>query len=132
MSNLEIIFRDWLDALRRGDIATIGDRLSPDVVHRGVRSELVCSGRDAVLARVQILMAHAPVVSALELIEVRDHVIMSARAPTIGVPADERAGRRGQATIVFTLRDELIVHMQDHLTRSAALAALGAPDEPWD
>jgi ketosteroid isomerase-like protein len=131
MSNLEIIFRDWLDALRRGDLETIGARLAPDVVHVGVTPELTCSGRDAVLTRVARLVSRPPEVTALELIEIGDRVMLSVRAPTIGVPADELAGPRGQAIIVFTLRDEAIVQMQDYLTRTAALNAVDVTADPW-
>jgi ketosteroid isomerase-like protein len=131
MSNLEIIFRDWLDALRRGDLETISARLAPDVVHGGVRPELTCSGREAVLTRIRRLVAQPPEVTALELLEIGDQVMVSVRAPTIGVPADEHAGPRGQAIIVFTLRDETIVRMQDYLTRTAALNAVNVTDDPW-
>src|SRR3954468_6871144 len=131
MSNLEIIFRDWLDALRRGDLDTISARLARDVIHEGGRPELTCRGREGVLARIRRLVAQPPAVTALELIEIGDQVIVSVRAPTIGVPADEHAGPRGQAIIVFTLRDETIVHMQDYLTRTAALKAAKVMEDPW-
>ncbi len=69
-----------------------------------------------------------PDVSAIELVEVGEHVVLSVRASDVGVPEDPDAeGHRGQATIVFTLRDGQIVHMQDYLTREAALAAVDAP-----
>jgi len=38
-SNIEIIFADWLDAMRRGDLETMAGRLAPDVVHQGVKPE---------------------------------------------------------------------------------------------
>jgi hypothetical protein len=41
-SNIEIIFADWLDAMRRGDLETMASRLAPDVVHQGVSPELIC------------------------------------------------------------------------------------------
>ena len=49
-SNIEIIFSDWLDAIRRGDMDTLAARLAPEVTHRGVRAELVCPDRESVLA----------------------------------------------------------------------------------
>ena len=131
MSNLEIIFRDWLDALRRGDLETISARLAADVVHEGVRPELICSGRAAVLARIRRLVTRPPEITALELIEIDDRSVLPVRAPTVGVPADEQAGPRGQAIIVFTLRDETTVHMQDYLTRTAALDAVNVTGDPW-
>jgi ketosteroid isomerase-like protein len=48
-SNIEIIFADWLDAMRRGDLETMAGRLAPDVVHQGVRPELICRNREQVI-----------------------------------------------------------------------------------
>ena len=128
MRNLEVIFSDWLDALRRGDIDRIATRLDPAVVHQGVRSGLVCNGREAVVERVRLMARQPPDVTAVELVEVGEHVVLSVRARGVGVPEDPDATEmRGQATIVFTLHDGQIVRMQDYLTREAALAAVGAP-----
>ena len=128
MRNLEVIFSDWLDALRRGDIDRIAARLDPAVVHQGVRPELVCNGREAVVERVRVMARQPPEVTAVELVEVGEHVVLSVRATGVGVPEDPDAtDSRGQATIVFTLHDGQIVHMQDYLTREAALAAVDAP-----
>jgi ketosteroid isomerase-like protein len=126
-SNLEIVFADYLDALRRGDIDRIAARLAQDVVHEGIRPEFTCSGGD-VLARLRKQAAQRPAVTALELVEAGEHVVLSLRAATIGVPMDlDSSEPRGQATIVFTLRDGLIVRMRDYLTRAAALEAVGLP-----
>jgi ketosteroid isomerase-like protein len=125
-SNLEIVFGDWLDALRRGDIDRIASRLAPDIVHEGVRPELCCNGRDAVIARLRKQAAHPPAVTALELVEVGPHVVLSVRAATIGVPVERDSSEpRGQATIVFTLEDGCIVHMRDYPSRATALEAVG-------
>lgn len=128
--NLEVIFSDWVDALRRGDLDAVEGRLAPDVVHQGVRDELVCSGRDAVLARLRRRAAHPPEVTAVELVASGDHVVLSLRAPGIGVPAEGEEAR-GQATIVFTLRDGLIIRMQDYLDRRSALASVAAEEHIW-
>jgi ketosteroid isomerase-like protein len=124
-SNLEIIFSDWLDAMRRNDIELMGACLAPDVVHRGVRADYVCRGREAVLERLRARAGRLPRVSAIELVEVGDHVVMSVRAPSVGVPVDDDGPPRGQATIAFELRDGLIVAMHDYVTRAEALAAAG-------
>jgi ketosteroid isomerase-like protein len=130
-SNLEIVFSDWLDALRRGDFGRIASRLAPDVIHDGVRPEFSCAGRDVVLARMRKQAAHRPEVTALELIESGDQVVLSVRAATVGVSMDLDSDKmRGQATIVFTLRDGLIVRMRDYVTRDEALAAVSAPPAP--
>jgi ketosteroid isomerase-like protein len=126
-SNLEIIFGDWLDALRRGDIDRIAARLAPDIVHEGIRPDLSCSGSETVLARLRRQAAQRPEVTAIELIELGERVVLSVRASTIGAALDlDSDARRGQATIVFTLQDGLITHMRDYPTRAAALEAVGA------
>jgi hypothetical protein len=48
------------------------------------------------------------------------------------MPLSDDAPMRGQASIVFTLRDGLITHMQDYLSRGEALAAAGADPTVWD
>lgn len=131
-NNLEIIFVDWLDAIRRSDIDRIAARLAPDVVHQGVRADSICQGRDAVLKRLRSRAEQPPQVSAIELIDAGDQVLLSVRAPSVGVPLEDDGPPRGQATIVFTLRDGLIVRMQDYLNRAEALRAIDQPtDHPW-
>jgi ketosteroid isomerase-like protein len=131
-NNLEIIFVDWLDAMRRHDLDRLSARLAPDVVHEGVRADRVCRGRDAVVERLRARGAQLPRVSAIELVEAGERVVMSVRAPTVGAPVEDDGPQRGQATIVFTLRDGLIVRMQDYLSRAEALAALGrTSDDVW-
>jgi len=130
-SNVEIIFRDWLDAMRRGDLDAMRERLSPDVVHKGLKPGWVCRGRDQVLERVGARIGNPPAVEALELIAADEHVIMSVRGPGIGVPLDEHSPPRGHAYVVFTLRNGRITFMQDYLHRADALSATGAPGD-WD
>ncbi|MDQ1532990.1 MAG: SnoaL-like domain [Actinomycetota bacterium] len=132
MGNLEIIFVDWLDAMRRGDVDRMAGRLAPDVVHQGIRPELICPDRKAVIARLRDRAGRRPDVTAIELVEAGDQVVMSVRGEMIGVPADAASDQpRGQATVVFTLREGRIVHMQDYLTREAALNAVDAPHDVW-
>ncbi len=131
-SNLEIIFVDWLDAMRRHDLDRMDARLAPDVVHQGVRADFICRNRVAVLERLRARGSRLPQVSAIELIEAGDQVVMSVRAAGVGVPVEDDGAPRGQATVVFTLREGLIVRMQDYLSRAEALAATGKPsDDVW-
>jgi len=131
-SNIEIIFADWLDALRRGDLDTMAGRLAPDVVHQGIRPEWICHNRREVIDMVGRRAGRVPPVEALELIAAGDHVVMSVRGEGIGAPLDEpREDVRGQATIVFTLTDGKIVRMQDYAHRAEALEAAGA-SAAWD
>ena len=133
-SNIEIIWADWLDALRRGDIDALADRLAPEVSHRGVRSDLICPDRRAVLANARNRARHMPDVQAIELVAAGDRVVLAVRAPTVGVPLsadDDQDVPRGMAAMVFTLRDGLITDIQDYPSRADALAAAGAPADLW-
>ena len=131
-SNIEIVWSDWLDAIRRGDVETLAARLAPEVTHRGVRADLVCPDRDAVLESARARAEELPEVGAVELVAAGDHVVLSVRAPTVGMPLQDGAPMRGQASIVFTLRDGLITQMQDYVSRGEALAAAGAEPAVWD
>jgi ketosteroid isomerase-like protein len=131
-SNIEIIWADWLDALRRGDLDALAARLAPEVIHLGVRADLICPDRDAVLASARARADALPDVGAIELVAAGDRVVLSVRAPTVGMPLADDAPMRGQASIVFTLRDGLITHMQDYVSRREALAAAGAEPAVWD
>lgn len=131
-SNIEIIWADWLDALRRGDLDALDARLAPEVIHLGVRADLICPDRDAVLASARARADALPDVGAIELVAAGDRVVLSVRAPTVGMPLADDAPMRGQASIVFTLRDGLITHMQDYVSRREALAAAGAEPAVWD
>jgi ketosteroid isomerase-like protein len=131
-SNIEIIFTDYLDAIRRGDMDTVAARLAPEVTHHGVRADLVCPDREAVLAAMRRRSLELPDVEALELVAAGDRVVMSVRAEGIGVPVRDEDPPRGQASIVFTLRDGLITAMQDYASRAEALAAAGAGVREWE
>jgi ketosteroid isomerase-like protein len=128
-TNIEIIFTDWLDAIRCGDLERMEAVLAPDVKHIGIVPEWECGNREQVLENVRNGGGRVPPVEALELIAAGEHVVMTIRAPGIG-PTPEGIAR-GQACIVFTLRDGLIVHMQDYVHRADALAAAGASGA-WD
>jgi ketosteroid isomerase-like protein len=131
-SNIEIVWSDWLDAIRRGDLETLAARLAPEVTHRGVRADLICPDRDAVIENARSRSEQLPEVGAVELVAAGDHVVLSVRAPTVGMPPQDGAPMRGQASIVFTLRDGLITGMQDYVSRGEALAAAGAEPAVWD
>jgi ketosteroid isomerase-like protein len=131
-SNIEIIWSDWLDAIRRGDLDALAARLAPEVTHRGVRADLICPDRDAVIENARARAEQLPEVGAVELVAAGDHVVLSVRAPTVGMPLEDGAPMRGQASIVFTLRDGLITRMQDYVSRGEALAAAGTGPAVWD
>ena len=131
-SNIEIIFADWLDAMRRGDLDTMAGRLSPDVVHQGIKPGWICRNSREVIDMVSQRIGRVPPVDALELIAMGDHVVMSVRGAGIGPPVDGAEDEfHGQATIVFTLTGGKIVRMQDYVRRADALDAAGA-SVAWD
>jgi ketosteroid isomerase-like protein len=133
-SNIEIVFSDWLDALRRGDIEALAARLAPRVTHRGVRTDLICPDREAVIANAAARSQELPDVEAIELVAAGDQVVLSVRAATVGMPLELDAdpdARRGLASIVFTLHDGLITAIQDYPSRADALRAAGAAEALW-
>ena len=126
-SNIEIVFADWLDAMRRGDLDRMGARLAPDAVHQGIRPDLICRNREEVLDNARRRVGRQPDVEALELVAAGDHVVMSVRAANVGVPVDDASAEfRGQVCVVFTLREGLIVRIQDYVHRADAFEAAGA------
>jgi ketosteroid isomerase-like protein len=130
--NIEIIFADWLDAMRRGDLDTMAGRLAPDVVHQGVKPDWICHNRQEVIDMVGQRIGRLPPVEAIELIAAGDHVVMSVRGVGIGPPADDDENEaRGHVTVVYTLVDGKIVRMHDYLHRAQALEAVGAT-VAWD
>ncbi len=132
-SNIEIIFADWLDAMRRGDLETMASRLAPDVVHQGVKPEWICHNRQEVIDMVGQRVGRVPPVEAIELVAAGDHVVMSVRGVGIGPPVDGYEDEaRGQATIVYTLVDGKIVRMHDYRHRAEALEAAGALSVAWE
>jgi hypothetical protein len=130
-SPIETVF-DWVDARRRADVDAMTSRLSPDVQHVGIRPGMLCKNRDEVVSLVRRAGPIPTDVDALELLAAGEKVVLSVRGPRIGVPASEDSDMpRGQATIVFTVRGGVIVHMQDYLHRQDALDAAGA-GTAWD
>ena len=123
-SNLEIIFSDWLDAIRTGDVDRLAARITPQTTHRGVRPELICHNGAEVIENVRGTSERPPRVEAIELIANGDQVVLGVRSPDIGQPEIDELD--GQVFIVFTLRDGKITEIRDYLTRAEALAAAGA------
>jgi hypothetical protein len=128
---IDIVFADWLDALRRGDLEHLERSLAPDVVHQGIRPELVCRGRDAVLRQLGRRAAVLPRVQALELVDAGDRAVLSLRGPDIGLPLEEDGPPSGGTSIVFTVRGCVIARMEDFRERTEALAAAGLDPEIW-
>jgi len=116
---------DHLAARRARDIDALSRGLDPDVVHQGVVPSLVCTGRDAVLERMRSSLDQVDSgIDRLELMAAGEHVIMGIAGPRFR----EIPFLDGEIFIVFTLRDGLIVRMDDYRTRDDAVAAAGDGD----
>ena len=126
---MEVVF-DHLSALRRRDIAAVASLLDPAAVHQGFSEELICDGRDAVLANVRNGMRREHLgIEHLELVDAGDRVVVGLAGPAFG--GRPGIGDRQQLFIVFTIRDGLILRMDDYLTRDEALRAAVAAPAPW-
>jgi hypothetical protein len=125
-SNIEIVFADWIDAMRRGDVERMASALAPDAVHEGVLPGLRCSNRAEIMSLAGPRANAVLRVEALELAAAGDRVVMSVRGPGIGPPVPGTDDETyDQACVVFTLDGGRITHMQDFLHRQDALDAAG-------
>jgi SnoaL-like domain len=123
-ANLELVLTGWIDARRRRDFETIECHLHPDVVWQGLRPDLVCANRDAVLDNVRSSDGWLPDVWGIELHADGDQVMLGVHSPDLieiaGEPLD------GEIYDVFTIIDGLIVRMDEYRTRDDALDAMKA------
>jgi hypothetical protein len=126
--NIKTTLADWLDALRRHDLATVERRLDPEVFWQGVREDFICENRDEAMEMLREQQREEHGVEALELIATEARVILGIRSTQPqeigGVPLG------GQIFQVFTLRhhDGRIVRVDEYRRRSEALEAAGAED----
>ena len=116
---LTVVF-DHLYARRARDLDAVARGLDPDVVHQGVLASLVCNGRDAVVERMRSSAGQIDSgIDRLELIAAGERVILGISGPRFrDIPFLD-----GEIFVVFTLRDGLIVRMDDYRTRDEAQGA---------
>jgi hypothetical protein len=122
---LETVF-DHFYARRHRDLDALRAGLDPDVVHQGVLPDLVCNGRYEVLANVRSSFDHGDSgIERLELNAAGESVIVGIAGPRFR----EIPFLDGEIFIVFTIRDSLIVRVDDYRTREGAFRAVeaGAP-----
>ena len=122
--NLEVVLAGWIDARRRNDVDAIERHMHPDVVWQGLRPDLVCGDRDAVLHNVRSSGGRPPDVSGIELHADGDQVMLGVRSPDLTEIAGEPLD--GEVYNVFTIADGLIVRMDEYRTRDEALDAMRA------
>jgi ketosteroid isomerase-like protein len=124
--NLVLVFTAWLDALRRGDLDTLGAHLAPDVVWQGLRPDLRCNDREEVVATVAAQL-DLPAVEALELrVAGGDQVVLGVVSPDLVEVAGEPLP--GQVWEVFTIRDGAILRIDEYKTRPEAVRAAELDD----
>jgi hypothetical protein len=117
---MEIVF-DHFHARRRGDMDAVAAGLDAAVVHQGVRSELVCNGRNAVLERIrQSLNGGERGIERLELDAAGDSVIVGIAGPRFR----EIPFLDGEIFMVFAIRGGRILRIDDYRTREEALRAV--------
>jgi hypothetical protein len=133
--NLELILFGWVDALRRSQPDIIAPRLAADIVWQGLRADLVCTGRDEVLANIRDggdLRGHVQGLRADALDD--QHVLFAVHLRDVTELFGEPIA--GEIYSIFTLRDDVIVRIDEFKTEDEALAAVhdggrpaGAADE---
>lgn len=120
--NLRIVFAGWVDALRRNDLAAIKQHLHPEVVWQGLRPDLICGDRAAVLDNVRQDQGWLPDVASIELFADGDQVLFGVHSPDLVEVAGETLDE--QIYDVFTIADGLIVRMDEYRTRERAVEAM--------
>ena len=122
--NIKTILAGWLDALRRNDLDAVERRMAPDVFWQGIREDFVCEDREAALALLREQQREEHGVEALELVGTEEKVMLGVRSTQLqevgGVPLG------GQIFQVFTVREGIIVRVDEYERRGEALAAGGA------
>jgi hypothetical protein len=107
---------DWLAALRGDDGDRAATGLAADVEWRGVREELVCSGRDEVVRRFRADRGDLREVEAIELIGQDTSAVLAAHD-----------GSGDEIYDVFRFDHGRIVRIEDYARREDAMAAAGSP-----
>ena len=119
---METVF-DHFYARRRRDIEAIATGLDADVIHQGVLPELVCNGRRDVLDRIEASFDSLDTgVERLEFNAAGESIVVGIAGPRFR----EIPFLDGEIFMVFTLRDRLILRIDDYRTRDEAFGAVGA------
>jgi hypothetical protein len=101
-------------------------RMAPDVFWQGIREDFVCADRSEAMKMIREQQREEHGVEALELVATEQKVMLGVRSTQLqevgGVPLG------GQIFQVFTLRDGIIVRVDEYERRSEALAAAETGD----
>ena len=127
--NFQILQRDWVEALREGDVERAIALLAPEVAWKGLESHLVCREREDVVRWLRGFAERKPPrIERLELTPVAGSVVLSLAGPDFRQGAD--AAREGELHILFRFREGQITHMHDYRRREDAVAAAAGPARP--
>jgi len=122
--NLELILFGWVDALRRRDPDRIAGRLAEDIVWQGLRRDLVCPSREAVLHNIGGGGQHREQLTGIEVAALDDqHVLLGVQLP--GVTEFFGETLDGAIFDVFTLDNGVITRIDEFKTREDALTYAG-------
>ncbi len=122
--NIKIILADWLDALRRHDFDAIERRMAPDVFWQGIREDFVCADRSEAMELLREQQREEHGVEALELVGTEEKVMLGVRSIQLQEVGGVALG--GQIFQVFTLREGIIVRVDEYERRGEALVAADA------
>jgi hypothetical protein len=128
--NLQLVFAGWVDALRRNDLDTIDQHVHPNAVWQGLRPDLICGDRAAIIDNVRGNHGWLPEVARIELQAQGDQVLFSVYSPDLADVAGEQLDE--QIHQVFTIADGLIIGIDEHRTREPAIAAMQERQEALD
>jgi hypothetical protein len=132
----------WMDAMRRGDLGTVGECFDPQVRWNAVGGETVCHSRDDVLAFLRDLFIPCPddpisieLEPGLLGAEAVELITPDARTAVLGAKVEglgEVGGEKlGQMFNVFRVRHGRILEVSDFARRDEALEAAGADAPNW-
>ena len=123
---MEVVL-DHLHARRCRDIDAVAATLDPEVVHEGVRPELICRNRDEVLGMVERNMdATRFGIERIEILDAGpDQAVLGVAGPRFRDV--EEASPDSEVFILMTVRDGRITRMRDFRARADALAAARRP-----
>lgn len=122
--NLQIVFAGWVDALRRNDLDAIQQHVHPDAVWQGLRPDLICGDRAAIIDNVRGNQGWLPSVARIELQAEGDQVLFSVHSPDLVDVAGEQLDE--QIHQLFTIADGQITRMDEYRAREEAVAAMQA------
>jgi catechol 2,3-dioxygenase-like lactoylglutathione lyase family enzyme len=119
--NVELILFGWVDALRRCDPERIADRLAEDIVWQGLRHDLVCPNREAVLDNIVGGGQRREQLTGIEVAALDDqHVLLGVQLP--GVTEFFGETLDGAIFDVFTIDNGVITRIDEFKTREDAVA----------